>query len=128
MGEFLDTVKKYLGNGRWMWVLVVAVLLVVIGISGALLWPVIRPKPEPQFMKVPASATATQTQTPAALPPVSEDVKEQIAAELGASSVAAVSMSYTKDTSHISVTEAVGANDFKTYLFVKGEDGSWSRQ
>lgn len=128
MGELLGTVKKYLGNGRWMWVLVVVVLLVVIGISGALLWPVIRPKPEPQFMKVPASATATQTQTPAALPAVSDDVKQQIATELGAESIAAISMSYTKDTSHVSVTQAVGANDFKTYLFVKGEDGTWSKQ
>ena len=128
MGDLMDTLKKYLGEGRWVWVLVAAALLVVVAIGAAFVWPAIRPRPTPQLMSVPASSGATQTQSPATLPAVPEDVKEQIAGELGIDSLAALSMSYAGDTEHISVTQAVGVNDFKTYTFVQGEDGTWTQQ
>lgn len=124
----VENAKKWLGGGRWVWIVGVAAIVVTIAIPVSLLWPVLQPKPEPQYMAVPTSTVDPSTNTAQLPATVPAEVREAIAAELGADDPTRVGVTYIGDAEHVAVTYATGPNDFKRYMFVLGEDGTWSKQ
>ncbi len=120
-------VKEFLSGGRWVWILAIAGFVLVVALPLSLLWPTIRPKPEPQYQRIPANAGQVQ-QVAAPLPTVPKEVTDEIAGKLGVKNLAALRMRYEGDENHVRATQSLGGTKFKTYMFVRRESGSWARQ